>query len=134
MRTIAAVEKFCVSLPEVTEGLKWGNRTWLVGGKGFCWPRPLSAKDIAQLGDQRIPTGDIIGVHTDGMDDKAAILESGFPGVFTIHHFRSFPALLIELRQSNAKVVKQLIVDSWLAVAPKKVAAQYADEVLRKAP
>ncbi|HQV58016.1 MAG TPA: hypothetical protein PKV27_08385 [Ilumatobacteraceae bacterium] len=133
MRTIAAVEKFCLSLPEVTEGLKWGNRTWLVGRKGFCWPRPLSAKDIAQLGDERVPQGDIIGIHTDGMQDKAAILEANLPGVFTIHHFRSFPALLIELRQSKAAVVRELIVDSWLAVAPKKLAAQHADAVLARA-
>ncbi len=133
MRTIDAVEQFVVSLPEVTEGLKWGNRTWLVGGKGFCWPRPLSAKEVELLGDQSVPTGDIIAVRTADMHEKAAILSSGAPGVFTIHHFRSFPVLLIELRRANPAAVKELIADAWLAVAPKKLAAQHADTVLAAA-
>lgn len=133
MRTIDAVEQFVVSLPEVTEGLKWGNRTWLVGGTGFCWPRPLSAKDVELLGDQRVPAGDIVAVRTADMHEKAAILSSGAPGVFTIRHFRSSPALLIELRRAKPAVVKELIADAWLAVAPKKLVALHAEAVLAAA-
>jgi len=38
------------SLPAVTVGVKWGRRTWLVGGKGFAWERPLSKADIKRWG------------------------------------------------------------------------------------
>lgn len=132
MRTIENVERFVVTLPEVTEGLKWGCRTWIVGGKGFCWPRPLSAKDIEHLGDARVPEGDILAVRTADMQEKASILSTDLPGIFTIHHFRSSPALLIELRRASGSVVKELIVDAWLAVAPKRLAARHADEVLAR--
>ena len=34
--TYADVDAVVADLPEVTEGLRYGNRTWLVAGKAFA--------------------------------------------------------------------------------------------------
>lgn len=135
MRTIDAVRDFALSLPETSERPKWGNPTWHVGDKMFAWPRELSKTDIAQWTEDRsLPKGDLVAVRVDDMEEKEALLGSGVPGVFTIRHFRSFPLVLIELRLAKAATVRELVVDAWLAAAPKKIAAAHRDEVLRRAP
>src|SRR5438093_6062910 len=32
---------FAGGLPGVVAGAKWGNRTWMVGERGFAWQRPF---------------------------------------------------------------------------------------------
>ena len=44
-------------LPEVEEGTRYGQRTWLVGGKAFAWERPFS--------DATPPDGPIVAVTGD---------------------------------------------------------------------
>ena len=39
MATLDDVARMAAELPEVTEGERYGNRTWLVGGKAFAWDR-----------------------------------------------------------------------------------------------
>ena len=46
-----------LGLPEVTEGERYGTRTWLVAGKAFAWERPFSKADVRRFGDH---------VHTSG--------------------------------------------------------------------
>jgi hypothetical protein len=39
MATLDDVARMAAELPEVTEGERYGNRTWLVSGKAFAWDR-----------------------------------------------------------------------------------------------
>jgi hypothetical protein len=50
--TIDDVALIAAKLPEVTEGERYGNRTWVVGGKAFAWVRPGVARS-----DRRRPAG-----------------------------------------------------------------------------
>ncbi len=50
-------EEIALALPDVTEGTRWGNRTWSIAGRGFAWERPLSKADLRRLGDQPPPEG-----------------------------------------------------------------------------
>ena len=115
------------SFPEVTEGTRWGNRTWLVGDKGFAWERPLNKADLKRLGDQPAPEGPLLATRTEDMADKAAVLDAGIDGIFDIAHFAKYPAILIELDVVYPQALHDAIEDAWLAMAPKKLVTAYLE-------
>ncbi len=125
MATIRDVEKVIARLPEVTEGLRFGHRTWNVGKKAFAWERPFSKADLKRFGDETPPDGDILAVTTADLGEKEALL-SAHPGpLFTIPHFDNYPAVLVHLRSTPVKLLREVVEDGWLAVAPRKLAEQY---------
>src|SRR5215213_1655756 len=101
--TLDDVDAFATSLPGVTVGVRWRNRTWMVGGKGFAWQRPFSKADLKRFGDETPPPGEILAVSVESLDAKDALLAIAPPGFFTIAHFQGYPAILIALRQAHAK-------------------------------
>lgn len=115
--TIAAAAKYASSLPGVTVGTKWGNRTWMVGNQGFAWQRPLTKADIERFGDTPLPTGEILAVRVESLDAKDALLGMDLPGFFTIPHFNGYAAVLIELAKARAKDVRAAILDAHRTVA-----------------
>lgn len=115
--TFEDVDAFAINLPGVTVGSKWGNRTWMVDGKGFAWQRPLSKADVKRFGDETPPMGEILAVSVEDLDAKDALLAIAPPGFFTIPHFDGYPAVLIALRQARTKDVRAAIRDAFHAVA-----------------
>jgi hypothetical protein len=49
---------------------------------------------------------------------------------FTTPHFDGFPAVLVRLEQIALDELEELIVEAWLARAPKRLAKQYIDTQL----
>jgi hypothetical protein len=119
--TIEDVAAFTSSLPGVVVGAKWGNRTWMIGERGFAWQRPFSKADLKRFGDDPIPQGDILAVRVENLDAKDALLELALPGFFTIPHFNGYAAVLIELRLARTADVHAAIEGAWRTVeaAPK---------------
>lgn len=122
--TFDDVDAIARTLPGVTVGTKWGNRTWMVGDKGFAWQRPFSKADRKRFGDEPPPAGEILAVRVESLDAKDAVLAIAPPGFFTIPHFNGYAAVLIALGQARVKDVRAAIMDAFRAVAPPPAPAR----------
>jgi hypothetical protein len=126
MCTWGDVRRYALKLPRTSEE-SGDHRSWTVGGKGFVWERPLRKSDLAALG-ANAPTGPILGVRTADLEMKEVLLKSN-PGVcFTTPHFDGFPAVLVRLDKIKATDLKDLIVEAWLARAPKRAVDAFLKE------
>lgn len=125
MPTFTDVERIIAGLPAVTEGTRHGHRTWFVGGKSFAWDRPYSKTDLERFGDETPPDGPILAVNVEDLEEKEAVLAAGRRGVFTIAHFERYPAVLVQLRTVGSRVLRDLVVDGWLARAPRTLADEF---------
>jgi hypothetical protein len=125
MATLNDVARIALALPEVVEGERHGGRTWAVAGKVFAWERGFSKADIRRYADETPPEGPILALRTADLGEKEAILATGHEGLFTIPHFDGYAGFLIQLRAVARPVLKEAIVDAWLAVAPAAQAEQF---------
>ena len=121
------VATLAMAYPLVEEGRKWNRRSWQVAGAQFAWVRPFSKADLKRFGDEPVPAGTIIGLATDDLAEKEAVLAAGHDGVFTIPHFDGFAAVLVEIDVVDRAVFAELLEDAWLAKAPSDAAASHLE-------
>lgn len=114
-----------LALPEVTEGERWGSRTWAVRGKGFAWERPFSKADIRRYGDETPPDGAIVAIRVADLGEKEALIAGNPKAFFTIPHFNGYAAILVQLKKVSAKAMREALLDGWLACAPRQLADAY---------
>lgn len=125
MATWEDVRRIALSLPETSEQLSHGHASWRVKDKGFVWERPLRPADVRALG-RTAPAGPILGARVEHLGAKQALLADD-PGVFfTTPHFDGYPAVLVRLEKIAPDELEELIVEAWLARAPKRLAREYA--------
>ncbi len=125
MVTIEEVERLCLAPPSVTERTSWGNRAWFVEKAMFCWVRPFSKADLRRFGDDPVPQGDIVGLRTEDLAERDAILAEEVPGFFTIEHLANHPGFLVELAVADPDRLATAVEDAWLARAPRSLAERY---------
>ena len=125
MMTLDDVATLASALPEVTEGERHANRTWSVAGKVFAWERPFSKADIRRYGDETPPAGPILAISVADLAEKEAIIAANLGTVFTISHFDGYAAVLVDLTSSTKRVVRDVLLDGWLACAPAKLASEH---------
>jgi hypothetical protein len=123
--TLEEVAAWASELPEVTEGERHGHRTWFVAGKAFAWHRPFSKADVKRFGSEPVPSGDILAVTTEDLEEKEALLQAHPTGVFTIPHFDGYAAVLVRLDVVAKEACRTVLEDGWLAVAPAALAEAY---------
>lgn len=128
MVSLDEVAQMALTLPEVTEGERYGNKTWSVGKKTFAWVRPFSKADVKRFGAAPVPDGPILAVRVADLGEKEAVLAEQPKAFFTIPHFDGYAAVLIQLRVATKKAVREAIVDAWLASAPPALADDYLAE------
>ncbi len=125
MVSLDEAAQLAMALPAVTEGTRYGTRTWNIAGKAFAWERPFSKADIKRFGDQTPPDGPILAIRVEDLSEKEAVLATNPKGLFTIAHFDGYPAVLVQLKTVGKRALREAIVDGWLACAPRNLADQY---------
>src|SRR3954467_10730836 len=124
MATWDDVESIALGLPDTSQELAWGTRHWKVHGKGFVWERPLRKSDLKALGDAA-PEGPILGARVEHLVAKEALLADPSGVFFTTPHFDGYPAVLVLLDEIDLEGLDEVVVEAWLARAPKRLAAEY---------
>ena len=128
MAGLEDVERLVALLPEVSEGARYGHRTWLVAGKAFAWERPFSKADLKRYADAPVPQGPILALVTDGLEDKESLLQAHPDHLFTIPHFEGYSAVLLHLESARDDDLREALLDAWLVHAPDDVARSHLQQ------
>jgi hypothetical protein len=97
-----------------------------VRDKLFVWERPLRQTDLDALG-AAAPDGPILGARVEHIGAKEALL-AGDEGIFfTTPHFDGYPAILVRLDRIGLEDLEEVVVEAWLARAPKRLVKAYLD-------
>jgi hypothetical protein len=126
MATWDDVRRIALALPETSEDVSRGLRGWRVKDKGFVWERPLRRADLEALGDAA-PDGPILGARVEHLGAKEALLADDPDVFFTTPHFDGYPAILVRLDRITVEDLDEVIVEAWLARAPKRLVRAYLD-------
>jgi len=131
MATWDDVRRLALAMPGAEEQLRHHGRirAWTVKDKFFVWERPLRKSDLAALGDAA-PGGPILGARVEHEIAKQAMIESEPDIFFTTPHFDGYPAVLVQLEKIAVDELEEVIVEAWLARAPKKLTQEYIDRNL----
>ncbi len=123
------VRRIALALPETSERSSRGHASWRVGDKQFVWERPPRPSDIRALGDDA-PAGAILGARVEHLGAKEALLADNPSVFFTTPHFDDYPAVLVRLKTITIEDLEEVIVEGWLARAPKRIAKDYVHRCL----
>ena len=121
------VGRLALALPETSEQLARGLRRWHVRGKSFVWERPLRRADLEALGPAA-PGGPILGARVEHVGAKEALIADDPAVFFTTPHFDGYPAILVRLDGIGLDDLHEVVVEAWLARAPKRLAKAYLEE------
>jgi hypothetical protein len=120
------VRRLSLALPDTSERLSRDLRQWRVHDKLFVWERPLRHADLEALGSDA-PDGPILGARVEHLGAKEALVADDPMVFFTTPHFDGYPAILARLDRIALDDLHELIVEAWLARAPKRLAKVYID-------
>ena len=127
MATWEDVRQIALSLPETSERTSHGTCQWRVADKAFVWERPLRAKEVQELG-QAAPASPILAARVEHLVAKEALLADDPNVYFTTSHFDGYAAILALLDRILMPDLEELIVEAWLARAPKRLVEVYLEQ------
>src|SRR6202035_1307828 len=116
-----------LALPESSEEVKRETRRWLVKDKLYVWERPLRPKEIEAL-ESDIHAGPILGARVEHRGAKQALLADDPRVFFTTPHFERSAAILLRVDRISLEDLNEVIVEAWLARAPRRLVETYLAE------
>ena len=130
MATLADVDEIALALPEMTSARDDDGRpSWSVRDKVVCWHRTRRPDAVDPETGERLV--DVVVFRVPDLEVKDALLADERGIYFTTAHWRGYPAVLVRLaglERLDRAEVEDLIVDAWLARAPKRVAKPWLAE------
>ncbi|MGX5769130.1 MmcQ/YjbR family DNA-binding protein [Microbacterium trichothecenolyticum] len=129
MATLDDVRSIALGFPGVIERVDGhrGGASWRMPAGVFVWERRPSGRDLDQLAalGREWPPGDVVGVRTDGVQVKRALLETYPDAFFTIPHFDGYPAVLVRLDRIGLDHLREVVTDAWLLKVTKRVGSEW---------
>ena len=133
--TAADIDRICASLPETEKGITWGDRpTWVVPwgpkGRGFCLERAPRHDAVDEATGE--PFTDLVVIRVPDAGAKAALVEDEETPFFTIDHFRSTNAVLLQrsrVGELSVGELREVLTEAWLTVAPRRLARQAITDI-----
>ncbi|MGW5359586.1 MmcQ/YjbR family DNA-binding protein [Actinopolymorpha pittospori] len=119
MATEDDVRRIALSLPETAEGTSYGTPGFKVKGKGFLRIRTEAEGALV--------------VWVADVGEKDALIQSDPAKFFTTPHYDGYAVVLVNLPAVDVDELRELIVESWLIRAPKRVAKAYTDQLQQDA-
>jgi hypothetical protein len=120
------VRRIALALPDTSERVGRDLCQWRVKDKLFVWERPLRRSDHEALGDAA-PDGPILGARVEHLVAKEAMLADSSGVFFTTPHFDGYPAVLVRLDEIAPDDLEEVIVEAWMAQAPKRLVKAYLE-------
>lgn len=114
MSTVEQLRTIALSLPETIERTSYGNVGFRVKDRLFA----------------RMRTEDVLVVWCASEFEKAALIASEPDKFFTTPHYDGYPAVLVWLSKVDPVELRELLIEGWLARAPKRVLAAHAADLL----
>ncbi len=111
MATWDEVRKLALALPEAEESTTHGNPAFKISGKTFAWESTHAPGALALRCD---------------IGERPLMIEENRELFFVIPHFEDYSAVLVRFEHADAEELADRIEESWLLVAPKRLADAYA--------
>lgn len=122
------VQALAMAMPEATERRSNQDlRQWRIKDRMFVWERPLLGTELTALG-ATAPDGPILGARVDFLETKDVLIATESEAFFTTPHLDGYPAVLVRLGEIDRERLRDLVIDAWLARAPKRLADAYRAE------
>ncbi|WP_432479113.1 MmcQ/YjbR family DNA-binding protein [Nocardioides sp. GXQ0305] len=125
------VDRICGELPDTEFGTSWGDLpTWKVprGGKGkmfLLYRMPHRTAVDPATGEMY---DDLVVILTPTAAEKQALVDDPATPFFTIDHFRSYDAVLVQqsrLGELDVEELREIITDAWAKRAPKRLVREH---------
>lgn len=127
---MADLDELALALPETTKELSDDGRpTYRVHGKLLCVHRSRRADALDPDTGERLD--DVLMLRVPDLDVKELILADDRGIFFTTPHFKGYPAVLLRIRdlgRLDREELGDMVVEAWLARAPKRVAKAWLAE------
>ena len=123
------LDELALSLPHTTKELSDDGRpSYRAHGKLFCYRRGRRPDAIdPETGERH---DDVLMFRVADLDVKELLLADDRGVFFTTPHFDGYPAVLVQLEKIGLDDLREVIVEAWLARAPKRLAQSYIDSSL----
>ena len=108
------VRQIALTLPDTVEVVD--SFGFEVAGKAFVW----LWRERIDPKKAKVPNPDVVVLRVEDLGEKAALIAS-VPGVFTEPHYDGYKAVLVRLPDVAPDALAEMVVDSWRAVAPKRL-------------
>ena len=130
MATMADLDKLAMAMPQTTKEVSDDGRpSYLVHGKMYCFHRGRRPDAIDPDSGERM--ADVLMFRVADQGVKELLLSDGRGVYFTTPHFNGYPAILMRipgLAQLDRQELADLVAESWLARAQKRVAKAWLAE------